>query len=97
MIKIIDGKKFNTQTAMLVAEWDNGYCSWEMMFQAGSLYRTKRGNWFVVFSCFERVFGSSARGRDIRPLTSEEAMAWLEEKNFTAELEEYFADITEEA
>jgi hypothetical protein len=36
-------------------------------------------------------------GEGLEPISAEEARRWLEEKDFTDELEEYFSDQIEEA
>lgn len=73
MKRIIDGKKYDTETAACIATWDNGYYGNDFKRCEESLYRTKKS------------------------LSDEQARQWLEEKDFTNELEEHFRDDMEEA
>lgn len=103
MKKIIKGKLYNTETAESIAVWSNGHFPSDFRHCEESLYKTKKGAWFIAgsggaMSKYGRSYGNSTGGGEgIQPLTAEEAKAWLEEKDFTAELEEHFSDQIEEA
>ena len=102
---VIGGKRYNTETALLVATYSNGLGSSDFRNVCERLYRTKRGNWFTCGSggplssysapaCGGGYCGSS---NVIRPLTSGEAMEWLESNNETEALEEHFKANVEDA
>ena len=83
MKKIIEGKTYNTETALLLGDWQNlwkgdyHYCREE-------LYRTKKGTYFLygeggALSCYARYIGGSATGgADFQVLSDREAKEWAE-------------------
>lgn len=104
MKKIIDGKRYNTQTAKQVAGWSNdlGYSDFDHIEEA--LYHTKNGNWFLYGRGGPKTKyfrfapgGNKSSGEDIIPLYPNEALMWLEKHEFTDELEEWFSDNIKEA
>lgn len=104
MKKVIDGKMYNTETADEVATWSNHYYPNDFHYCEESLFRTKKGNWFLygeggAMSAYSRSVGNNGRGggSDIRALTPDEARQWLEEKDQVEELERYFGSEIEEA
>ena len=101
MKKIIDGKVYNTETAEEVARYANGRSYSDFHYLDETLYRTKKGAWFIhgcggamtgwAESCGDNSYTS---GNGIVVLTEEEALAWCEtsgvdpdiiEKNFKVE------------
>lgn len=50
MIRIVDGKRYNSETAEAVAEWDNGFGSSDFKACSETLYRTEKGAFFLVGS-----------------------------------------------
>jgi hypothetical protein len=81
--RIIDGKSYNTDTAILVAKGDNG--GWSDAWWC--LYQTRHGAFFVD--------GTDHQGYDaFRPLTDVEAQAWLE-KRANHLVEQYFGPMPE--
>jgi hypothetical protein len=102
--KIIDGKRYDTDTAIEVAKTSNGLGSGDFKNFSEKLYRTKRGNWFTCGSggplssyatrCGDGYSGSSDV---IRAMSANEARDWLERENETYALEEYFSDSVEDA
>jgi hypothetical protein len=103
MKRIIDGKKYDTETAVCIASWHNGYYGGDFKRCEESLYRTQKGSWFLCgsggpMSKYARPVGDMTSGGDgLEPITPDEARQWLEEKHFTDELEEHFAGEIEEA
>lgn len=74
MKKVIDGKLYNTKTADLICERDNGYYWRDFNYCSECLYRTKKGSWFIY---------GDGNGRDsIEPITKDEAFQWMQEHNF---------------
>lgn len=102
--KIIDGKRYDTATAMLVATYSNGLDYSDFKHCEEELYRTPRGNWFICgsggpLSAYSEPCGGGYCGSKdkIRPLTPVEAMAWLERHGETDALEENFQANVEDA
>ena len=104
MRKVIDGKLYNTETAKQVGG-DSYFHFGEFQYWCEELFRTDQGNWFLYgeggekFSYARTVEQNASNGgNDITPVTKKEALAWLEVHNPDADaLEEYFADLVEEA
>lgn len=103
MKKIIDGKRYNTKTAELVAEWSNGYFTNDFHYCSEDLYRTPKGSWFIhgeggALSRYATPHGNmTGGGSDIIPLTAEDAREWLERHDFADEIENHFGDQIEDA
>ena len=81
MRKIISGKVYNTETATLLAEHDNGLPYSDFKFRVGKLFRTQKGAFFVynqggAFTDMSVSVGNNGRGgsSDITALTESEAM-----------------------
>ena len=93
MKKIINGKRYDTETAEMVA--DDSYSNYgDFGCWSEELYRTKKGNWFL---CGEGD-DETRDGSVIIPFTKKEALAWLEAHTSDSEAyEEYFADVVEDA
>lgn len=106
MKAIIDGKRYDTETATEIASTGGGrgyspqrdFHRWEE-----TIYRTKRGAWFLhgiggaLTSYAEQCGDGMGWGESIRALTPEEARARLEEWNAVEALEEHFAAEVEDA
>ena len=104
MKRIIDGKRYDTETADHIAQASascpvNDFNHWEE-----NLYRTKSGRFFLVgeggpMTGYARSCGQNqwTGGSDLQPLTDDEARSWLERHKHTEALEEFFADLIEEA
>ena len=97
MKRIINGRRYDTDTAQLVAEFHNTPDRGDHHFYREELYRTKGGAWFVAgeggpASRYRRTVGQNqwSSGEGLGPLTDGEAREWLEEHAKTAELEKYF-------
>ena len=104
MKKVIDGKVYNTETAELVHDWNNGRFPNDFKFREKQLYRTKKGNWFIkhlggAMTDMAVSVGNNATGgsSDIEPISSKDAMKFLETHGGEEALEKYFADELEEA
>jgi hypothetical protein len=102
---IIDGKRYNTDTATKVAGWSNDHYRSDFEFCWEDLYITRKGNWFTeggggpLSKYSVPAFGGGVTGSSdvITPLTSNEARTWLEERDEIKALEEYFSDEIEDA
>ena len=105
MKQIVNGKRYNTETAIEIASVWNGCSRTDFRFMREALYRTAGGAWFLageggaLTKYAESLEGGRFRcgGEDIVPLTSGEAMKWLENNRKTEALETYFAKEIEDA
>ena len=93
MKKVIDGKIYNTETAILIAEnKDRGFSKSDFQWEETSLYKTKKGNVFLAgkggpMSRWAESVGSNGRcgGHGIEVLTPAEALEWCEANDVDAE------------
>jgi len=102
MIKVIDGKRYNTETAELIFTRWNGYPRSDFKFRAKQLFRTKNGAWFMfheggAMSDMATSHGNSRGwGEDIEPVNDDDAYGFLEshsdEKQASEAIEKYFSD-----
>lgn len=98
MKKIISGSLYNTETARLVGEWDNGEGYGKFTRADEDLYQTRSGKYFIhgrggAMTTYAEHCGNSTSGSEkIIPLTASEAREWAEEK-LTAD--EYAAEFGE--
>lgn len=103
MIKIIDGKRYNTETAELVFEYANGHNCGDFQYRSKDLYRTKGGAWFIhhfggAMTDMSVPCGNNGRGgsSDIEPVSDTDALGFLEahsdDNAALAAIEKYFAD-----
>lgn len=97
MKKVINGKVYNTETADLIAEYSNGYRYNDFNYLEETLYRTKKGQFFIAgeggaISKYAKYTGdSSCYGKDIELLTCAEALTWCEDNDIDADIiAEYF-------
>jgi hypothetical protein len=104
MKKIIDGKMYNTKTAELLHEWDNGYGVSDFKSCEEELYKTKNGAYFIagkggpMSAWAEAVPGSGyGYGSGIKPISEAEAVSWLETHEGDEVLLDMFADKITEA
>ena len=104
MEKIINGKRYDTETAKQIAAASYSHYG-DSQYWCEGLYRTKKGNWFLVgegraMSRYSRSVGQNETGGGsaIIPLAEGEALAWLEAHTEDSEAyEEYFTGIVVEA
>jgi hypothetical protein len=73
MKKIIEGKRYDTETAKLVASYENQYGRNDFNFYKGELYRTTKGNFFIVEESW-----CSSLCRRLSKFSLEEAKEWVE-------------------
>ena len=101
MKKIINGKMFNTETAEKLGSWDNGFSGRDFQCCSESLYRTKKGVYFLAgeggpMSKYAEPTGNSiSSGSGIEVIIEEEARQWAEEKLSAAEYEKVFGKVEE--
>lgn len=101
MKKIINGKKYNTDTAQRLGEWDNGqYGNFD--YEEETLYRKKTGEFFICgsggaaskYACSVRE--GTASGSQISPISWEEARQWAEDHLDPEKYEEIFGEVSDE-
>jgi hypothetical protein len=103
MKKIIDGKVYNTETADSIGIYWNGYAQSDFHYEELTLYKTKKGSFFVAgesgpLGCFAKSVGNGFTGGEgLFTLTREEALEWAERHLDPEDYEEYFSDLIEEA
>jgi hypothetical protein len=98
MIRIIEGKRYNTDTATCVCNLSDGkgYSRSNFRFEDTDLYVTPKGTFFLAgeggpMTRWSRTVGNmSTGGSGIRVIDRAEALAILERENATAEIEKYF-------
>jgi len=103
MKSIIKLKRYDTETATVVAEHWNGRGSSDFKYVDETLYLGKAGSWFLHgrgggMTEYADFHGKSkSKGARIVPLTPDEAADWLEADNQSEALEKHFADRIKEA
>ena len=104
MKRIIEGKTYNTDTALLVCDTSNGYNSGDFEQEDSNLYATKKGAFFVAGSGgaksrFSRSVGNNSwgGGSGVIPVDTEQAMRLAEKHGDTDVLEEFFSEWIEDA
>ena len=96
MKQIINGKRYDTETATEVAGYTFGNRT-DFKGIEETLYRTGKGTWFIhgwggAATEYATYIGngSSGDGEEIRVLTPEQAMDWLERHGKAEAIEKYF-------
>jgi len=103
MRAVIEGKRYDTETATEVASIENGHNLSDFSYFTEELYITKRGNWFLAgwgnaTSPYGTVSGNTrGSGERVTVLSPAEAQEWLEEHGKVDALEMYFGELIEDA
>lgn len=104
MKQIINGKRYNTETALQIAHYRNGLGYSDFNHLEETLYQTPKGNWFIQYaggpmSRYSRSCGQNSwsGSNGLKVLSAQEAFEWLEEHQETDALETYFSDRLSEA
>jgi hypothetical protein len=103
MRKVIDGKRYDTDQAQLVASWDNGQNRGDFKRYEEDLYRTKKGNWFVHKAGGPMTHMAVQRGngyggsQEIEPIAEDEAFEWMQDHDCIEGIEAWFPDRIEDA
>jgi hypothetical protein len=106
--KLIDGKRYDTEKAECIGEYDNigegADSKSDFKWWEAGLYVTRSGNYFLAgeggpMSLFARPAGGSSRsgGSDIRPMEKEEAFQWAQRHLKVTTVEAHFGDMIEDA
>lgn len=108
MRQVINGKRYDTETAKLIGEANNigSGCDsvTDFRYWSAGLYKTKSGNFFLAgeggaMSMFSRPAGgnSTGGGEGIIQMDEREALEWAERNLSTEKVESAFGHIIEEA
>lgn len=102
MKKIINGRKYDTETAKYLGGWCNGLSCSDFSYCSEDLYRKKNGEFFLygdggAQSRYSKMYedGSIGGGYGIIPLTLERAKRWAESKLTCDKYEEIFGEVDE--
>lgn len=101
MKKIINGKKYDTNTAEEVGVYTNGCFSMDFAYFCETLYRKRTGEFFLhgnggASSRYAQYVGNALTGSEqILPLTEAEAKAWAEDHLTGDEYESIFGEVEE--
>jgi hypothetical protein len=100
MLKIIDGKRYNTATATLIGEHESPLPQTDFGYFSEALYVTKKGTYFLAGAGHARTHWSSSLGNDtygwgegIRILDASEALDWCEQFGVEPDVIEAHFDI----
>lgn len=102
MKKIINGKKYNTETAQRVGYWSNNYSCRDFNYCEETLYKKRTGEFFLhgegnAMSKYNVSCGQNSwcGGQEIIPVTESEAREWVETHLNADEYEEIFGEVEE--
>jgi hypothetical protein len=101
MQAIINGLRYNTETATLIGEGSNGNDKGNFAWWEAGLYRTKSGRYFLagkggpMTQWAHRVDSGYTYGDGIIALEPADALAWAERELTTEEVEAGFPTITD--
>lgn len=102
MKEIIDGKRYDTETAEEIYKWSSPHFPNDWHYESETLYRSEKGTWFLLgegngLSRYrEQYIDGYGPGESIKPLTEDEAFEFLSEHDSDL-AEEYFEDRIEDA
>lgn len=102
MKKIINGKKYNTETAKELGYWENEYSISDFRYCTETLYKKRTGEFFL-YGEGGAMTGYAKRceddswcgGEDITPLTLEGAKKWAERHLTADKYIEIFGEVEE--
>lgn len=101
MKKIINGKKYDTETAKRMVTRNNGYYN-DFKYISETLYRKKTGEYFLhgeggPMTVYAEPIGDNtwSGGEQIIPLKEREARRWAEEKISVDAYERIFGEVSE--
>lgn len=87
MKQIIDGKVFNTETSIKIAAWDNGLSNRDFSSLSESLYKTKKGAFFLYAEggastyCAVKLGNSRTGGVKFVSFSKQDAIEWAEQRS----------------
>lgn len=102
MVKVINTKKYDTQTAKEVGYYENGYNRNDFNFCSETLYIKKTGEYFLhgeggpMSSYAVHSGNETSSGEMIKPLNYEQARSWSEKYLSGEDYINIFGDIEED-
>ncbi len=102
MKRIINGKMYNTETAILIAQADSGGSQSDFQWWEETLYKSPKGQYFLegeggAMTRYARSCGQNSvgPGEEIMLLSPKDALQWIQEHEIeiTEEIEKEFAGI----
>ena len=96
--KKINHKVYDTKKAELIYEYENGYEVSNFQWMAESLYRSKKGDWFLAgeggpSTKYRKISDDGyTYGDGLEPISAVTALEWLKQFGDTETIERYFAD-----
>lgn len=103
MKKIINGRKYDTETAKEMASWSDGLSFQDFTHVEEILYQKRTGEFFLHGAggpstryAVHCPSGGWASGEQIIPLTWESAREWAEEHLDADDYEEIFGEVSED-
>lgn len=105
MKAIINGKKYDTETAAQIASYSNTGDRGDFRFVSEKLYKTDNGSYFIAgeggpMTSYAKSGGSGSTtgSSEIRPKSPQAALEWCEDHNKVSEtILEEFDELIEEA
>lgn len=80
MKKIINGSRYDTETAKRLGWWESGPDIRDLFYCSETLYRTKSGKYFLHGEGGPgTAYGNRPNGEQIIPIAEDAAKAWAEE------------------
>ena len=101
MKKIINGRKYDTETAKELGYWCNGYNLNDFDYEEETLYQKKNGEFFIfgqggARSAYSGLDGNwHCAGSAIIPIDEERAKQWAEQNLKADEYEKIFGEVEE--
>lgn len=101
MTKTVHGKGYDIETATEIASWNNGYAYDDLNYVFETLYKTKYNVYFLyaeggALSKYSEQCGNErCGGKDIIPLSTEDAVSWLSEHDLIEVAEIEFPEMIE--
>ena len=99
MKKIINGRKYDTETATKIDVWDNNRAGFSFCYEA--LYCKKTGEFFLhgaggpMSKYAESCGDNRTTGETIIPLTEQRAKEWMENHSTAEDYERVFGEVEE--
>tara|TARA_R100001086_G_scaffold94573_1_gene47092 strand:+ start:194 stop:520 length:327 start_codon:yes stop_codon:yes gene_type:complete len=108
MIKVFDGKRYDTDNADAVFAYSNGAYQGDFKLRTKTLYRTKKGAWFIhhvggplTDMAVSVAGGGRGWGEKIEPVDDDDAYHFLEAHSDDSEalevIEQHFPERVEDA
>jgi hypothetical protein len=97
MMRVVNGRRYNTSTAMKICSWGHEGKPRDFRWEETSLYRTPKGAWFVSgeggpISQWRRRCGDMwGSGDGLNPVAATDARMLLEQHGTAEQCAEYFA------